>query len=193
MMARLLMIAGLAFALAGCATYEPVQSGTAMQVGTDVSVDPQISWAKVARPTTSGSLWTIDGVGLNELYFFTDVKSGDPLITVRGEGDKETRLYSESMLPNDVMDLLAATVEKLGYQQVRTSGLAPAPFGSTTGFRFNLDFSTSGGLYMKGVALAAQRGSKLDLILFTAPAEHYFGRYSPTVDKLFASVRAPNA
>ena len=95
------------------------------------------------------------------------------------------------MLPNDVMDLLASTVEKIGYRQVRTSGLAPFPFGAGTGFRFNLDFTTANDLQMKGTALAAQRSGKLDLILFAAPAEYYFGRYEPTVEKIFASVSAP--
>jgi len=189
MISRFLAVAMLMLSLAACAAYEPVHSGSAMQVGSGVTVDPQISWAKVLHANTSGALWTVDGVGLNELYFFTDVKVGQPLIKLRGEGDKDTRLYADGMLPNDVMDLLASTVEKLGYRQVRTSGLSPAPFGEVTGFRFGLDFSTSNGLNMKGMALAAQRSNRLDLLLFVAPTEHYFGHYAPTVEKLFASVR----
>ena len=189
--ARLFLIAGLFWGVAGCATHEAVNSGAAMMVGSDVSVDPQTSWAKVLRMPTSGTLWTIDGVGLNELYFFTDIRPGDPLVTVKGERGNDTRVYSDKMLPNDVMDLLASTVEKIGYRQVRTSGLAPFPFGAGTGFSFNLDFTTANDLQMKGTALAAQRSGKLDLILFAAPAEYYFGRYEPTVEKIFASVSAP--
>jgi len=193
MFRKLAAIVVMTLSLAACATYQPVDSASVMNVGGGVSVDPQIAWAKVVRPNTSGALWTVDGLGLDELYFFTDVKAGQPLITLRGEDEKETRLYADDMLPNDVMDLLASTVEKLGYRQVRTSGLAPARFGNTTGFRFNLNFSTSNGLEMKGMAIAAQRNSKLDLILFTAPAEYYFGHYSPIVDKLFSSVQTSGA
>lgn len=194
MLKKAIQIAAIAFSLTGCATYEAVNSGTTANVGGDVSVDPQVAWAKLARPNISSSLWTIDGLGLDELYFFTDVKSGQPLVKVKSD-DKKTAnlLYNDTMLPNDVMDLMASTLEALGYQQVHASGLAPAPFGKTTGFRFNLDFSTQSGLEMKGTALAAQRGPKLDVILFTAPNEYYFGHYSPLVDKLFASVQTSGA
>jgi len=190
MFARIFAIGALFFVLAGCATYETVKTGARAQVGADVSVDPQISWAKVLIANTSGTLWTIDGVGLNELYFFTDIKQGKPLITVTGEKSKETRLYAANMLPNDVMDMLVSTVGKLGYVNVRATALAPAKFGAVKGFRFNLDFATRSGLEMRGMAIAAQRGNRLDLILFSAPAEYYFGRYAPTVEKIFSSVQA---
>src|SRR5436190_17081455 len=42
-------------------------------------------------------------------------------------------------------------------QQLRTAGLHPVPFGSVTGFRFDLTFTTKDGLQMKGIALFAQR------------------------------------
>jgi hypothetical protein len=45
------------------------------------------------------------------------------------------------------------------------------------------------GLQVKGMVLAAQRGGRLDLIMFTAPAEYYFDRYSPTVEQVFSSVK----
>jgi hypothetical protein len=44
---------------------------------------------------------------------------------------------------------------------------------------------------MKGVALGALREGQLDLIVFVAPAEYYFDRYAPVVEKIFTSVRTP--
>ena len=46
---------------------------------------------------------------------------------------------ASSMLPNDVMDLIARSLGKMGYQNVHASNLTPAPFGNATGFRFDLD------------------------------------------------------
>jgi hypothetical protein len=40
---------------------------------------------------------------------------------------------------------------------------------------------------MAGTALAAQRGARLQLLLFLAPGEHYYGALLPTVDAIFAS------
>jgi hypothetical protein len=43
---------------------------------------------------------------------------------------------------------------------------------------------------MKGLAMARKQSDRLDLILFQAPAEYYFGQMSPDVQKVFASVQA---
>jgi len=88
-----------------------------------------------------------------------------------------------------VMELLAANLGKLGYQQVKTANLRPAPFGSAAGFRFDMTFSTQDGLEMKGEALFAQRDGKLDMILFMAPTEYYYDHFGPTVEKVFGSVQ----
>jgi hypothetical protein len=102
-------------------------------------------------------------------------------------------LYNTTMLPDDVMEMIAGTLGKAGNQQLRTSALRPVPFGAVTGFRFDLAFTTQDGLQMKGLALFAQRRKKLDVILFVAPSEYYYEKYAPTVEKIFASVRVPDA
>jgi hypothetical protein len=87
------------------------------------------------------------------------------------------------------MEMVAGTLGTAGNQQLRTMALRPVPFGTTTGFRFDLAFTTKDGLQMKGTVLFAQRRNKLDVLLFVAPSEYYFDRYAPTVEKVFASVR----
>jgi len=88
-----------------------------------------------------------------------------------------------------VAELAAANFEKLGYHQVKTAHLRPAAFGAAKGFRFDMSYTTTTGLEMKAMALACQRNGKLDLIIFTAPDEYYFGRYAPVVEKIFDSVQ----
>ncbi|HTQ14710.1 MAG TPA: hypothetical protein VMH86_12625 [Rhizomicrobium sp.] len=188
--ARFATLAAL-LAAAGCANYSSVGANAPVQVGDNVSVLPQIQWGQAPFPGFAGTLWTEDGAALDSLMFFTGIKPGEPLINANGVSKDELRTYQAGMLPNDVMDLLATNFSKLSFQQIRTSNLRPAPFGSATGFRFDLTFSTKDGLNMRGTALAAQRGGKLDMILFIAPDEYYFGHYADTVEKIFASVQVP--
>jgi hypothetical protein len=131
-------------------------------------------------------------LGLDELVFLTGVTAGDPLFRSRGVAPKDMVRYNATMLPDDVMDMIAGTLGKAGDQQLRTSALRPVPFGAVTGFRFDLAFTTEDGLLMKGMALFAQRRKKLDVILFVAPSEYYYDRYAPTVEKIFSSVQVPD-
>jgi hypothetical protein len=187
--ARLLVI-GTALLAAGCAAYTAIDASKPVTVGNKVTVTPQIAWAQAASPGVSGTVWTADGVALDALMFFTGIAPGQPLIKVSGVDKKEVRAYQAGMVPDDVMELLASNIGKLGYRQIATSNLRPAPFGKSEGFRFDLTGTTGDGLEMKGVAIFTQRGGKLDLILFIAPNEYYFGRYSETVERIFASIQA---
>jgi hypothetical protein len=190
MIARTLPALSLCLALCACAGFQAVEAGMPVDIGGNLSVDPQVSWANAFGPNIAGQVWTIDGLGLNELRFLTRIEPGNPLMQIPGVARNDLRLYQDSMLPNDVMDLVAATLGQIGHQQVRTSGLRPVPFGPAMGFRFDLDFISSNGLEMKGMAMAAQRNGALDLILFFAPSEHYFAHHAPTVERLFASIRS---
>ena len=103
----------------------------------------------------------LDGAGLDELHFYTGIAPGQPLMKIPGKSAAEIGTYSATMLPNDVMDLLASSLEKYNYQTVRGSGLTPVTIGTHAGFRFNLTFSTASGLEMQGTALAVDRGPRL--------------------------------
>jgi len=173
----------------GCAqpAYIEIPAEQPVSVGDGISVTPQIPWGKATMVGFDGTLWTVDGSSLDALLFFVG-KPGHPLIEFQGEKGAE-QLYQASMLPDDVMELTAANFRKAGYEQVATSNLRPAPFGSAKGFRFDMKYTSRAGLEMKAVALACQRNGRLDLIVFAAPVEYYFGRYAPTVEKIFASVQ----
>ena len=182
----------LCIAAAACQSFKPVEAMKAVDVGDGITVEPQVAWANavgILNGGMSGTVWTIDGFGLNELRFLTGVTAGNPLLRINGVERKEMVAYSTTMLPDDIMEMTAGTLGKAGDQQVRTSGLRPVPFGAATGFRFDLTFTAKDGLQMKGMALFAQRQNKLDLILFVAPSEYYYDRYVPTVEKVFSSVR----
>ena len=189
---RSLSAAALCLVLGACAGYQPVDAMKAVKVGDDITVDPQVQWANAVNQGISGTVWTIDGFGLDELRFYTGIAKGAPLWQIPGVARKDMGLYDTTMLPDDVMELISSTLGKAGNQQLHTDGLRPAPFGNLTGFRFDLDFTTMDGLQMKGAALFAQRRNKLDVLLYVAPAEYYFDRYAGTVEKIFSSVKVPD-
>ena len=193
--ARVIGALGISLVLINCesvsgAGFRTVQGGMSVNVGNNVTVDPQIVWANPFGAGISTTVWTIDGFGLNEVRFLMGIKPGNPLTRVSGVPQSELGTYSATMLPNDVMDLLASTLGKAEFQQIRAERLRPAQFGAVQGFRFDLDYLRKSGLQMKAMVLAAQRGETLDLIMFSAPAEYYFDRYAPTVEQIFASVQA---
>ena len=190
---RILLLA-VCGVLAGCRSFQAEGSNQTTYVGDDITVDLQMAWTRAVglgdRDTVS--VWTIDGLGLDELVFFSGVAAGAPLLRIPGVAQKDMVLYNATMLPDDVMDMIASTLGKNGDQQVRTSALRPVPFGTVTGFRFDLAFTTEDGLQMKGMAFFAQRRKKLDVILFVAPSEYYYDQYTPTVEKIFSSVQVPD-
>ena len=178
-----------ALLLSGCAGVDLVKAGQPADLGDGISVVPTTAWARVHSPLMDPVL-TIDGMGLNEVHYYTGIKPGSPIFSVSGISDKEVGLYTSGMLPNDIMDLLVGNLSKNGDQDVRASNLAPARFGAANGFRFDVAYVTKEGLDMQGEALIAQRGGKLDVLLFVAPQEYYYGHRKPDVDQLFTTLQA---
>ena len=192
MMKKLVKTAILLLFLQGCASYQAIDANKTIDVGDGVKVSPQIAWVRASGPSISGTIWTVDGVGLNDLRFLTGIRKGDPLIDIVGVSRRDMTLYDPTMLPDEVAELTASTLTKLGWSQVKTDSLAPAQFGKMKGFRFNLTASAEA-LEIKGLGLAAQRGGKLDLILYTAPAEYFFDKYASTVYRIFETVEVSEA
>lgn len=172
------------WALAGCASVSDVTPGHSIAVGDGVSLTPDSEWSELTY--AKATLWTIDGVGLNELHFHTGIQDGKPLYAVAGARDLP--LYAADMPPSDIQDLVIVTMGKEGYANVRAAGLKPCRFGEA-GFCFDLTFATAAGLEMKGRAIAGYNKKKLELILFYAPAEYYYGASAPALERLFATLQ----
>jgi len=177
----------LAAALAACAIprIEAEPPGR-HQVGDAYTITTSRSWS---RSTGSwGEVRTIDGVTLGRLQTWAGIGDGELLGMVEGQ---TLPAFRADFTPLEVTELVADTIEALSPgADVVVTDLRPAPFGSRPGFRFSYEY-VDGGLPTRGVALGAVHDGQLDLILFAAPAEHYFDLYWPEVEQIIASVTAP--
>jgi hypothetical protein len=177
----------LCLGLMGCAL-QSMDAGDDASVGNGVSVRAEPGFAQIHLAAMR--YWTRNGTGLDELGFYTGIKDGQPLFRVPGLRIGDMPVYRARMTPNDVQDLVIASLLKKKMQNVRTGSLRPCPFGSAQGFCFDLTLANEEGLEMRGRAIACARNSVLDLMVFTAPAQFYFAEVSPAVDRIFASIQA---
>lgn len=185
----LIRVAALAAltALGGCAGATLVPQSQSVTVGNNIFVTPQTQWNQFN--INDHLVWTTQGVGVDSIHFVTGVKAGSPFIKILGVDSKALGAFEASMLPNDVQDLIVASLTRQGYENVRAGALAPCPFGAATGFCFELDFANKDGLAMKGMVMARSQNGVLDALLFQAPGEYYFAQLQTSVKSLFASVQ----
>ncbi len=172
--------------LAGCALQE-MEPGSEVTVGNGILVTPEPGFAQIHFGVMR--YWTRNGTGLDELDFYTGIKSGEPLFPISGKAKKDLPVFRARMAPNDIEDLTTASLSMKGMREVRSLGLRPCPFGPQEGFCFALTLANDEGLDMRGMAIARVQNESLDLLLFTAPAEFYFAQVSSAVERVFASIR----
>ncbi len=179
------MALALCLLLAGCAMQE-MEADSETPVGNGIYVTPQPGFAQIRLATIR--YWTRNGSGLDELGFYTGIKSGEPLFPVPGMAKKDMPLFQSRMTPNDVAELAASTLSVKYKQAARAGNLHPCPFGPVTGFCFDLSLTNEEGLEMRGRCLARLQNGVLDLLMFTAPAEYYFAEVGPAVDRIYSSI-----
>jgi len=173
-------------ALLLCACAHARQAPTHYQVDHAFAVELDRPWADISRVTPRLSnhvhLLTIHGQALESLYLVGGLKPGDPLWTpARGE---ENPRYHTDMSRSEVVEFLGASLAALGYVAVTPRNIRPAALANNNGVRFDIEMQSADGLEISGLALAAQSGDRLNLILFVAPREHYYPMLAPEIDRM---------
>jgi hypothetical protein len=172
------------FLLGGCAQYSLVKAGSMTNVGNSLNVDPQIDWSMYSRNDTL--LWTVDGPMLERVYFIPGIEHGKPLLNAAN--DKKMPVFSSTMTPIEIMDLVEATLARLNALAITKENLKPAPFGKYEGFRFTFSYVSEDGLDYKGFAAGTVKDKKLYLIMYTGTNLFYFDKYVEQVEKIVNSV-----
>ena len=129
---------------------------------------------------------SIDGPLLNRVYVARGLAPGEGLIRRRSKEEPVPAFHAD-MAPTELVEFVSDSVAAIGYHRVETSGLRPARFGAEDGLRLDLSAQTESGLEMRGSAQMAVIGGRLYLILYLAPAEHYYGATLPEVEEMMRS------
>lgn len=169
--------------LSGCAQYALVEQGP--QKVKAITVTPSQEWNRVPSMASPGGIptWTADGISLNSIAFFSEIKGGDPLI--RSSKDEEYPIFRADMLPTELVDLIEATVAKLYKATISKSGqLRPLTIGGTPGFEHNFEFVTPDELTRKAYVAGALKEKQLHLIFYQAARMHYYDRHFDSVSAM---------
>jgi len=178
-------------ALAGCETVVLAPAGP-LAVGKDQQVTLGRNWSDVSAVTyprvKKVKLLTIDGPLLNRLYLTEGLAVGDRIV---GSVSKErpTPVVRSGMSATERMEFVADSVAAMDYQRVQTAKPRPAKIGEASGVRFDLTAQTKDGLDIQGTSVVVEQGGKLFVILYLAPAEHYFQAGLAEVEQVMASAR----
>lgn len=155
----------------------------------DLALDTDLDWARLKAPRQEQ--WTIDGAPLNQLLIISRIKPGEHVFL--GARERRSRTdgpwFRAGMRPDEVRDIVLDGLRGGGWANVRGSALRPARWGDAPGLRFDLALDNPGGLAYRGMATAAERDGRLTLLVWIAPAEHYFERDAEAVSRLFGSLR----
>lgn len=181
------MIRGLllALALVGCTATMSATPAGRYDAGA-FSVALRAAWTRIdasRNAETVGDTLTRHGLMLGRVEL-ASLDPGDALVRAPG-APRFHRAMSELALIEFVPD----SARDLGFSDVRAENIRPASFGAADGLRFDLIGRYPSGLAMRGDALIAEAHGRLHVIVFFAPAEHYFDAAAPDVALMMDSVR----
>lgn len=186
MRSRFLLVP-LLLMLASC-THVKAVPPEVQKFGDAYSVQPTETWNGLQKNYFSSisDQWTADGIGLNGIDFWYDIADDRPLYERR---TVEFPNFRADMRASDVQDLFISSTTKIGAEGVEAKNLRPAKFGPADGFRFELTFTTSTGLRVRQIVLAAIVEEKLQAISYWGAEAHYFDAHLDEVEQIMASVQ----
>jgi hypothetical protein len=184
-MKRQVWFLGLLVLTAGCATgYSLVRATEEVTVG-PYRVAPQAEWSSIRGGR--GVLWTVDGPGLELLYFADPMHDGEALFVK--EAKAKVPRFRAGMTATEVSELIADSFAAAGSKQVVIRGLAPRPFAGMEGFGFELEFLSDAGLERRALVAGIERDGVLYVVIFNAARQYYYDKYLEAVQRILSSLR----
>jgi len=185
--ARLAALA-VSLLLAACAApVTRVEVGD-VTVGKRLSVKVDAAWNQFGGGLTAGiPTWTMEGVTIDALRFYTDIKDGQTLGPGNPPKGRQPLVFKAAMQPADIVALFQSLQTQDG-SSFSLDKLEPAEFLGGPGFRF--EYSTVrkvDEVPLKGVAYGRVRDGELFLVAYSAPRLVFFPRYQPRVESLIRS------
>lgn len=173
--------------VAGCGGNRLQKAGDAAVF--DLQLETRLDWARSRAPRQEQ--WTIDGAPLNQLMILSRIKPREHVFLRAKERSwrPDGPWFRAGMRPDEVRDIVLDGLRGAGWANVEGRDLRPVRWGGTPGLRFDLDLDNPNGLVYRGMVTAAERDGRLTLLVWIAPAEHYYGRDAEAVGRMFDSLR----
>lgn len=179
------------FLLTACASSGGVLQAAGQVDVYDMRLNTDLDWSRIKDPLQHEEIWTIDGVALNSLSIFSGISDGQHVFMLGREraSHRDGPWFHSGMRPDEIRDIVVAAMIRQNMLDVATQNFRPHDFGGVAGLRFEFTAVNTDGLIYKGSVAAAQRNGKLDLLLWKAPAEYYYGRDADAVMKMLDGLR----
>jgi len=174
-------------ALAGCAVPPvKVEPGEAAVGKMTLSIDS--AWNHLPAVDRPWTLWTIDGVVIDELRFWSGLKDGEALAP-SSHREQRPLSFKRTMQAHELVALFASlhARERCSFTLEQ---LEPADFVGVKGVRFRYSLLRyHDEVRLSGVGWAAVRDGELYAMTFTAPRLGFFARHEKRVEQIAKSAR----
>lgn len=175
--------------LAACAAPVTRVEVGEVTVGKRLAVKVDAAWNQFGGGLTAGiPTWTMEGVTIDALRFYTDIKDGQTFGPANPPKGRQPVIFRASMQATDVVAMFQ-TLQTQDGSTFQLDKLEPVEFLGGTGFRFEYSSVRKvDEVPLKGVAYGRVRDGELFLVSYTAPRLVFYPRYQPRVESLIKSV-----
>lgn len=153
------------------------QSATVLK--SDLKVTPSQDWNRLgSRIGRNAESWTLDGLTLNDLTFYSGIPDNTTLFRAADKKNKPLPNFSKTMLVPDIAQLFESSYRIANETSLMSiDKIEPASFAGQSGFRFTYSFTIQNEEVKRiGEARGAIANGKLYMITFEAPSIYYHER-----------------
>lgn len=175
--------------LTACAPTMTAAPAGAFQSATPLAVTLDNSWTHIPpqlNGVTNGSVLTRHGVALNRVDLIS-LESGQSLIRVGRDVDAPT--FRAGMSELELVELATASLRRLGLTDIAPQNVRPHALAGAPGVRMSIVGKYESGLNLRGDIAMAESNGRLNVIMFLAPAVHYYDASATEIEHLIQSAR----
>ncbi len=176
--------------LAGCESMSAAPAGLYELKG-GTTVDLKEDWTHIPKSWhgAESSILTKDGMKLNQLHIIT-VEDGETFIDERSKS-VEYPVYAQGSSPIKQIEFVTANLSRMGFESIESKNVNPAKVGGYDGVTMDLVGKYDSGLNLKGRMAMAETEKGLNILVFIAPAMHYYDRDIASVNHIMETVQFP--
>lgn len=176
--------------LAGCESMSVAPAGV-YELKSGTTINLKEDWTHIPKNWhgAESSVLTKDGMKLNQLHIIT-VEDGETFIDERSKS-VEYPIYAQGSSPIKQIEFVTANLSRMGFESVESKNVVPAKVGGYDGVTMDLVGKFQSGLNLKGRMAMAETDEGLNILVFIAPAMHYYDKDIASVNAIMNSVQFP--